>query len=129
MKRTIVTTLALLAFAAPAANAAPLSPSTQFAFNTASNFWGGTGCEVVDAQIVPSFGSPDIMGEYGQCYVYISRDLAGSAYFAKVCKMLVNVIGTWQGHPIPANSPLPRTCLMHDLFLLNHPHYLERRFR
>lgn len=127
----VVFALACVAFVlADRATAAPLSPAVQFAYNVAANsYWkGNTGCEQVDAQIVPSFGSPEIVGEYGPCYVYVNRELAGSFYFAKVCKMLVNVIGSWHGRPVPVTSPLPRTCFMHDLFLMNHPDYLRQRF-
>lgn len=119
------------------AHAAPLSPATQFAFNVAERQVGGTGgCATVDAQIVPAYSSPSIVATYseapdeqGGCYVYLSRELAGSQTFAKTCEVLVNILAFWSGRPMPTAPHLPRTCLMHELFLLNHPHYLERRFR
>lgn len=110
--------------------AAPLSPATQFAFNVAEREVGGTGsCSNVDAQIVPAFDSPSIVAEYSStgCYVYLSRELAGSQTFIKACKVLVNIFRSFDGRPL--EQRLPRTCFMHGLFLLNHPHYLERRFR
>jgi hypothetical protein len=121
----------MLLLLATTAHAAPLSPATQFAWNAAERQVGGTGeCATVDAQIVPAFASPSIVAQYSsqECYVYLSRELAGSQTFAKTCEVLVNILGYFNGRPMPTAPRLPRTCLMHDLFLLNHPHYLERRF-
>lgn len=129
MRAAVVAGVASLALAT-SASAAPLSPSAQFAFNVAAAQWGGSGCESVDAQIVPA--EPGVLARYSlpgePCHVYLSRDLAGSASFAKTCKVLVYVIGTWHGVTI-GTERVPRVCLAKTLFLLNHPGYLGRRFR
>jgi hypothetical protein len=132
MKGKTATAAVVIALAAPAsAGAAPLSPSAQFAYNVAGAQWGGSGCGSVDAQIVPA-GPPEIVAEYSRpgepCFVYLSRDVAGSGSFAKACKALVFIIGTWHGVSI-STARLPRICLAKTVFLLNHPHYLRRRFR
>jgi hypothetical protein len=125
----VLTSFALsAATAAPAANAAPLSPSAQFAFNVVTNELGTGSCATVDAQIVPSFGNPEIVAEYSEleCWVYLSRDLAGSLAFFKTCKTLWNVIGSYSG--LPWSEGVPDLCLSRGLFLMNHPDYLRRRF-
>ncbi len=122
----------------PGANAAPLSPSAHFAYNVALNAWDGdTGaCASVDAQMIPSLASPSMVAEYspapeqGQpCFIYLSRELAGSLQFAKTCEVIFNIIGTFHGRQVPTQPHVPRTCFMHFLFILNHPDYLRRRFR
>lgn len=123
MKRHAATAAVLIALAAPAtAGAAPLSPSAQFAYNTAVNRWGGSGCASVDAQLVS--GPPEIVATFSQpgepCYVNVT---AGGD-FAKVCKALVYVVGTWHGVTI-GTERVPRICLSRSLFLLNHPGYLR----
>lgn len=111
--------------------AAPLSPSAQFAFNVASNYYGGTGCESVDTEIIPS-GAAGLVAESSApgepCFIYVSRELAGSNEFPKACGVFISVIATFHGYPGTFHR-LPQTCLDHELFLLNHPYYLERRFR
>lgn len=130
MRRVLAAALIAGAVAAPTANAAPLSPSAQFAYNVAVHQVGTGECATVDAQIVPAFSQPEIVASSPvPCSIYLSRELAGSGTFAKTCELLINVLGTFNGRAFPTELHLPRTCLMHQLFLLNHPHYLERRFR
>lgn len=111
--------------------AAPLSPSAQFAYNVASNYYGGTGCESVDTEIIPS-GAAGLVAESSApgepCFIYVSRELAGSNEFPKACGVFISVVATFHGYPGSFHT-LPQTCLDHELFLLNHPYYLERRFR
>jgi hypothetical protein len=119
----------MLVAAAPVA-AAPLSPSAQFAYNVAMvAYYGESGCDSVDAQIVPRFPSGAV-AEFSRpgtdCFVYLSRDLAGVFEFPKTCKILIGVLATWHGLSIPIG--MPKTCLAHELFLLNHPDYLRHRF-
>lgn len=117
----------VIAMAAPAsAGAAPLSPSAQFAYNVASGSRGGVeGCDV---QMVPAFVQPDAVAEYSAapCFIYVSRSLAGSAQFAKTCKVLVSILAGFHGEAFP--SRLPAVCIDHEQFLLNHPDYLRKRF-
>lgn len=123
--RTLGAAAVALAIATPAvADAAPLSPSVQFAYNTAVHRWGGSGCEAVDAQIVDGGGIAEYSapGE-SPCFVYVSRELAGAISFAKVCKTMMLIVGEWHGVTMNTEH-LPRICLAKDLFLMNHPHYV-----
>lgn len=127
---TVLTSVALLS--ASPANAAPLSPSAQFAYNVVTNELGTGSCASIDAQIVPRFAEPTAVATFSanpepDCFVYLSRDLAGSLAFLKTCKVLWNVIGLWLGRPL--TNGMPDLCLSRDLFLMNHPDYLRRRFR
>jgi hypothetical protein len=117
----------MLLLLATTARAAPLSPSAQFAYNVAANATPPA-C-AVEAQIVPAFASPSIVAEYdlATCSIGLSRELADGGHFAKSCKVFTDLLRIFDGRE--PSTRLPRTCLMHDLFLLNHPHYLERRFR
>lgn len=130
MRAAVVAGAVSLALAT-SASAAPLSPSAQFAYNVAAAQWGGTGCAVVDAQVVPA-SLPGVVATYSApgepCFVYVSRDVAAPLAFAKVCKALVYIVGTWHGRTI-GTERVPRVCLAKSLFLLNHPGYLGRRFR
>lgn len=130
MRAAVVAGVVSLTLATPV-SAAPLSPSEQFAYNVAAAQWGGSGCESVDAQSVPA-GAPGVVAEYSRpgepCFVYLSRDVAGSGSFAKVCRVLVYVIGSWHGRAVETDR-LPSVCISRALFLANHPRYLRKRFR
>jgi hypothetical protein len=126
--------------------AAPISvsPSANMAYNLAVHHWGDElrGCTSIDAQVIPDDPTNrDFSGESTNvqpgaapepCFLYIVRRLAKPFQFAATCALMFHMVGHLQGYGFsddpdsllyPVPTFVPRTCMQHLTFWMNHPHY------
>jgi hypothetical protein len=107
MKRALTAALLAGLIAAPAASAAPFTPSLARAYTAAERFWGGgpLNCTSLDRQIVPdgSLGA-GIMGEATittavpqPCWLYVVRSLAAPRNIGAACMFEAHELGHLRG--------------------------------
>lgn len=127
MKRAILTTALALAFTS-SANAAPFSPSVDFAYHVAAaNLGYPTLCTSLDQQIVPDrdqgFAVESTRTEQaGPCVLYVARWLAPPREFGAACLAMYHAVAILDGTTSTAQT-MPRPCREHITFVLNHPHF------
>lgn len=92
-------------------------PATRYAFDVAATATNSAPCEVSIVQ------APYALAYSGEpCSYALSRRFAGWAEFPAACRLFMSaMLGR-------ALERVPATCLSHELFLLNHPEYLSRRY-
>lgn len=130
-------------FVAPA-NAAPITPRMQFAYELANEHWGGppTNCSSLDFEIVPngSLGGADEIGRASipvavePCFLYLVRELAPGTAFQRMCAVVFHETGHLHGlghssNPraimYPEVTFIPSACSRAGLWLMNHPRRLD----
>lgn len=130
MKRVVGITTVALALLAPAAHAAPFSPSLDLAYKIAVNHVGAPPlCTSITQEVLPyprnflgqSSGAPS---EPGPCAMYVSEPVATYSDFGAACRLMYNELATLNGFDwqVPA---MPMPCRDHLLWVWNHPN----RFR
>lgn len=118
MRRTLAVALVSLAFANSADASTPAA--TRYAFDvaaTATNFSHECEVAIVAAPFALEWSRP---GE--PCSYKLSRRFAGWDEFPAACRLFMAAMVGEDFQRVPA------TCERHDLFLLNHPDYLGRRY-
>lgn len=130
MKRVVVITTVMLGLLAPAASAAPFSPTLNFAYKIAVNHVGAPPlCTSIEQAVVPN--SPGFLGESsgtptepGPCYMHAARVTAGMWDFGAACRLMYNELSELNGAGwhVPA-MPIP--CRDHLLWVWNHPNRWE----
>lgn len=128
MKRVVGITTVALALLAPAAHAAPFSPTLDFAYKIAVNHVGAPPlCTSIDKQIVPD--SPGFLGqssgvpsEPGPCYIDAARVTAGYWGFEAACRLMYNELATLNGFDWQVPE-VPGACRKHYLWVINHPNH------
>lgn len=126
MKRVVIITTVALGLLAPAAQAAPFSPSLDFAYKIAVNHVGAPPlCTSIDKQIVPD--SPGFLGESsgvpsepGPCFIDAARVTAGYFDFGAACRLMYNELATLNGFAWQV-AAMPVPCRDHLLWVWNHP--------
>lgn len=109
--------VAVIALAAPAAEAAPFTPQMGLAYRLAVEYWGSAPprCVAVHKEIVSGFANPHELGRATlpgsvavRCHVYLARELGGVGHFGLMCSIMVHEVGHLEGlhHSKDRSSPM-----------------------
>lgn len=126
MRRVVIITTVALGLLAPAAQAAPFSPSLDFAYKIAVNHVGAPPlCTSTEQALVNA--PPHVLGESsgipseaGPCYMYVARRIAGYYNFGAQCRLMYNELETLNGSARYFPT-MPKPCRDHELWVWNHP--------
>lgn len=138
----------LLLLLATHASAAPFTRELDYAYELANEHWGGppTDCSSIDFEIVDEGALGEGIEAWATvapsdhaipCVLWVVRKLASPNFFPRACAVLRHEDGHLHGlehssdpHNImyPSLTYIPSQCTRAGLFLMNHPHYPQRRF-
>lgn len=134
MKYFLLPVIALALVSPSTAQAQPLSPAAEFAYRVALQNVGAPDlCTSIERGVIPNRGT-SFAGETSippatpePCHIFLARWLNPQYEFGAACfafyRMLAMLDGwSWSG------MYAPHPCRVRILWLLNHPHYPERRF-